>query len=129
MNMHFIDRRPSANRTALSGSREPSERYSLRFHGNLNLTVSQVRSGPCRASGRTSALPRLIPHDQRQIRRLPRIPPARRCQLSQPSLQIAAEPTLHLEDTLAVLSLGAGEGRFTGESVAAIEACLDEALA
>lgn len=44
-------------------------------------------------------------------------------------LPTAAQPTLRFEGPLAVLSLGAGEGRFTGESVTAIDACLDEVLA
>jgi enoyl-CoA hydratase/carnithine racemase len=48
---------------------------------------------------------------------------------SAPSRPVAAEPSLHFEGTLAVLSLGKAEGRFNGDSVAAIDACLDEVLA
>lgn len=48
---------------------------------------------------------------------------------SAPSLPTAAEPTVRFEGTLALLCLGAGEGRFTAESVAAMQACLDEVLA
>lgn len=45
---------------------------------------------------------------------------------SAPALPIAAEPTVSFEGDLAVLSLGAGEGRFSGESIAALNSCLDE---
>jgi enoyl-CoA hydratase/carnithine racemase len=48
---------------------------------------------------------------------------------SAPSLPVAAEPTVRLDGALAVLSLGRGEGRFNGDSIAAIDACLDEVLA
>lgn len=45
-------------------------------------------------------------------------------------LTVPATPTLTLtQDDIAVLSLGSGEGRFDPESVAAIDACLDEVLA
>lgn len=45
-------------------------------------------------------------------------------------MTVPAIPTVTLTpDEIAVLSLGSGEGRFDPESVAAIDACLDEVLA
>ncbi len=46
------------------------------------------------------------------------------------ALTVPATPTVTLTpDDIAVLNLGSGEGRFNPESVAAIDACLDEVLA
>jgi len=42
------------------------------------------------------------------------------------AVALAADPRLTFEGEIAVLSLGAGEGRFSGDSVAALHACLDE---
>ena len=39
---------------------------------------------------------------------------------------MAAEPKLEFDGTIAILSLGSAEGRFNGESIAALDACLDE---
>jgi enoyl-CoA hydratase/carnithine racemase len=46
--------------------------------------------------------------------------------MSDESTAIAATPHLSFDGSLALLSLGAGEGRFSGESVAALHACLDQ---
>jgi enoyl-CoA hydratase/carnithine racemase len=42
------------------------------------------------------------------------------------SEQIAATPSLSRSGTVAVLSLGSGQGRFSGDSIAALHKCLDE---
>jgi enoyl-CoA hydratase/carnithine racemase len=42
------------------------------------------------------------------------------------SEQVAATPSLSRQGTVAVLSLGSAEGRFNGESIAALHKCLDE---
>jgi Delta3-Delta2-enoyl-CoA isomerase len=42
------------------------------------------------------------------------------------SEQVAATPSLSRQGTVAVLSLGSAEGRFSGESIAALHKCFDE---
>lgn len=42
------------------------------------------------------------------------------------SEQVAATPSLSRNGGVAVLSLGSGEGRFSGDSIAALHKCLDE---
>ncbi|HZE65939.1 MAG TPA: enoyl-CoA hydratase-related protein [Sporichthyaceae bacterium] len=40
--------------------------------------------------------------------------------------QLAATPSLSMNGTIALLSLGSGEGRFNGDSIAGLHKCLDE---